>query len=224
MAPILGYWDVRGLGNAIRYLLSHANVDYEDKLYKCGGPPNFDRSEWLNEKFNLGLDFPNLPYYIHGDVKITQSQTILRYLARKHGFDGRTEEDKTRVDLAAAQVTDYHMDFVRIVYSPEYTKLKEAYENGLPDKLKLLTRFLGERKFITGYVTFADFMLFEYLEGQTFFKKDLLKDFPVLDEYHKRVRALEGVDKYFKSPGAITYPFNGAPAYFGGAYSDQLSK
>lgn len=222
MAPVLGYWDVRGLGNSIRYLLSHANVDYEDKLYKCGGPPDFNRSEWLNEKFTLGLAFPNLPYYIDGDVKLTQSQAILRHLARKHGLDGKTDADKDRVDLAAAQVSDYHMDFVRIVYNPDYKNLKEAYENGLPDKLKLLTSFLGDRKFVAGdYVTFADFIFFEYLEGQSYFKNDLLKDFPVLAEYHKRVRALDGVDKYFKSPKAITFPFNGAPAFFGGAFSAQ---
>lgn len=225
MAPVLGYWDVRGLGNSIRYLLSHANVDYEDKLYKCGGPPDFERSQWMNEKFNLGLDFPNLPYYIDGEVKLTQSQAILRHLARKYGLDGKTEADKCRVDVAVAQVTDYRMDFVRIVYNPDFAKLKEAYQNGLPDKLKLLTSFLGDRKFVAGdYVTFADFVFFEYLEGQSFFQKDLLKDFPALEEYHKRIRAVEGVDKYFKSPKAITFPFNGAPAYFGGAYSDQLSK
>lgn len=234
MAPVLGYWDVRGLGNPIRYLLTHANVDYEEKLYKCGGPPEFDRTMWLNDKFNLGLDFPNLPYYIDGDVKLTQSQAILRHLARKHGLDGKTEAEKARVDMAVSQLTDNHMDFVRLVYNPEFAQLKDAYVNGDPakgfrvsmaDKLKLLTSFLGDRKFVAGdYVTYADFVFFEYLEGQSFFKSDLLKDYPVLEEYHKRIRAVEGVDKYFKSPNAITFPFNGAPAYFGGAYSDQLSK
>uniref|UniRef100_A0A8C2M9K0 glutathione transferase n=1 Tax=Cricetulus griseus TaxID=10029 RepID=A0A8C2M9K0_CRIGR len=43
-------------------------------------------SQWLNEKFKLGLDFPNLPYLIDGSHKITQSNAILRYIARKHNL------------------------------------------------------------------------------------------------------------------------------------------
>lgn len=224
MAPLLGYWDVRGLGNSIRYLLNHVGVEFEDKLYKCGPPPNFDRSEWLNEKFTLGLDFPNLPYYIDEDVKLSQSGAILRYLAGKHGLNGKNLVDQARVDLLAAQVTDFHMDFVRIVYNPDYSNLKADYLKGLPEKLEKLVKFLGDRKFVAGdYVTFADFVFFEYLEGQSYFAKDLLKDYPVLEQYHQRVLALDGVDKYFKSAKAIKYPFNGAPAFFGGAYSDQLA-
>uniref|UniRef100_A0A8C5L044 glutathione transferase n=1 Tax=Jaculus jaculus TaxID=51337 RepID=A0A8C5L044_JACJA len=48
--------------------------------------PDYDRSQWLNEKFKLGLDFPNLPYLIDGTHKITQSNAILRYIARKHNL------------------------------------------------------------------------------------------------------------------------------------------
>ena len=45
-------------------------------------------------KFKLGLDFPNLPYLIDGNIKVTQSNAILRYLGRKFGLDGKTEADK----------------------------------------------------------------------------------------------------------------------------------
>ena len=31
-----------------------------------------------------GLPLPNLPYYIDGDLKLTQSMAILRHLGRKH--------------------------------------------------------------------------------------------------------------------------------------------
>ncbi|KAH9376989.1 hypothetical protein HPB48_018758 [Haemaphysalis longicornis] len=89
MAPVLGYWDVRALAQFIRNLLVYKGVKFEDKLYKFGPAPDFDRSDWLKEKFTLGLKFPNLPYYIDGDVKITQSLAILRYLGRKHDLSAR---------------------------------------------------------------------------------------------------------------------------------------
>ena len=68
----LGYWDLRGLVSPIKYLLAYRQVDYNDKVYKIGGAPDFDRSEWLADKESLGLDFPNLPYLIDGDVKLSQ--------------------------------------------------------------------------------------------------------------------------------------------------------
>lgn len=225
MAPVLGYWNVRGLGTPIRLLLEYAGVEHEEKLYKCGPPPDFERAEWLNEKFNLGLDFPNLPYYIDGDVKITQSRVILRYLGKKCGLMGKNDAEQLRVDLLDTQLADYQAEFVKLVYNPSFLELKENYIKGLADKLKALADFLGDRKFAAGdYVTYADFVLFEYLDVQSSLVNGLLKDYPALDQFHKRILALEAIDKYWQSPRAIKYPINGAPAYYGGEYSDQLLK
>lgn len=76
--PVVGYWDIRGLAEYIRLLLAYAGVDFEDKRYKYGEGPSLEslRGEWLKEKFNLGLDFPNLPYYIDSDVKLSQVRYI----------------------------------------------------------------------------------------------------------------------------------------------------
>ena len=226
MAPVLGYWNIRGLATPIRLLLEHAGVEYEEQLYDCGGPPTFDRSAWFDKKFTLGLDFPNLPYYLDGDVKLSQSHVILRYLAAKHNLAGNTDEARLRADLCAAQVMDYHMDYARMVaYNPEHEKNKPEYEKNLADRLKALTAFLGDRQFVAGdHVTYADFVLYEYLEGQVFFKPNVLEDFPALAKFHGRVNELESVMRYFSSPKAIKAPFNGAPAFIGGQYSDLMTK
>lgn len=217
--------NIQQLASPIRYLLEYANAPYEEKRYKCGPPPTFDRSEWLNEKFNFGFDFPNLPYYVDGDVKLTQSKVILQHLARKFGLDGKTEADKLRVELASAQLSDYSVAFYRMVYDPQFNELKKSYLADLPDKFKALSAFLGDRKFVAGdYVTYIDFVFFEFLEIHAFLEPGLLANYPVLDAYHKRVLALPAIDKYVKSDKFVKYPFNGAPAYFGGQFSDQLSK
>lgn len=224
MVLTLGYWDIRGLAAPIRYLLEYAGVQYTDKLYKAGPPPTFE-NDWLSEKPTLDMHFPNLPYILDGDVKLAQSEVIMRYLAAKHNLKGKTEKDQLMAELLASQVRDNHMAFVRIVYNPQFEELKDDYIKALPDKLKALEKFLGTNKYAVGdYVTYVDFVLFEYLELQAYFLKDLLKDYPVLEQYHKRILALDAIDKYFKSDRAIKYPFNGAPAYFGGKYSEQLSK
>lgn len=205
------------LAAPIRYLLEYVDQPYEEKHYKFGPAPKFDKEEWFKEKFNLGLDFPNLPYYIDGDIKMSQSKVILRHLGRKHKLDGKTEADKVRVDLALDQTNDYFMQFVQLVYNADYENLKAEYLNNLPDKLKALSNFLGNHKFVAGdYVTFADFTLLEFLESQVAFSDDVLKNFPTLEAYHKRVLSLPGVEKYFKSDRFIKYPFFSPFANFNG--------
>jgi glutathione S-transferase len=73
--PTLGYWDIRGLAEPIRYLLKYAGVKFNDKRYEFGPGSSMTelesiRKNWSPDKFNLGLDFPNLPFYIDGDLKV----------------------------------------------------------------------------------------------------------------------------------------------------------
>jgi glutathione S-transferase len=61
----VGYWGIRGLGQVPRLLLSYSGVEFDDQLYS-------DREKWFgDDKINLGLNFPNLPYLIDGEYNIT---------------------------------------------------------------------------------------------------------------------------------------------------------
>ena len=67
--PELGYWAIRGLAQPIRLLLNYTGTEFVDKKYEVtGSAPNWDVSSWFGIKFSLGLDFPNLPYYMDGKV------------------------------------------------------------------------------------------------------------------------------------------------------------
>ena len=80
MAPMkIGYWDIRGFAEPIRMLLKHLNIEFEETRYGFGNESGASfphRDEWLAEKFTLGLDFPNLPYLIDGDFKMTEVCTF----------------------------------------------------------------------------------------------------------------------------------------------------
>ncbi|KAB8151304.1 glutathione S-transferase Mu, partial [Raoultella ornithinolytica] len=124
MPMTLGYWDIRGLAHAIRLLLEYTETSYEERRYTMGDAPDYDQSQWLNEKFKLGLDFPNLPYLIDGPNKITQSNAILRYIARKHNLCGETEEERIHVDILENQVMDTRWQLVMLCFSPDFEKNK----------------------------------------------------------------------------------------------------
>ena len=50
MAPVLCYWDIRGLAQPIRLLLAHTGTEYEDRQLSCGPGPKFDKSCWFDNK------------------------------------------------------------------------------------------------------------------------------------------------------------------------------
>ena len=78
---IIGYWAIRGLGRHLVLVAEYVGANYELKNYVQGPGPDFSREGWLSEKFTLGLDFPNLPFLIDGDFKITETLAIARYIA-----------------------------------------------------------------------------------------------------------------------------------------------
>ncbi|XP_028652916.1 glutathione S-transferase Mu 1-like [Erpetoichthys calabaricus] len=216
MAVILGYWDIRGLAQPIRLLLEYTETKYEDKLYSCGEAPNYDKSCWFNEKDKLGLDFPNLPYLIDGDVKITQSNAILRYIARKHSMCGETEEESIRVDQLENQLMDFRNGFVMLCYNPDYEKKRPGYLENLPNVLKLFSSYLGERKWLAGEkITFVDFIMYELLDQHVMFETTCLKDFKNLKEFLSRFEALDKIAAYMKSKHFIKHPVNNKMASWG---------
>ncbi|CAL1285170.1 unnamed protein product [Larinioides sclopetarius] len=210
--PTLGYWGYRGLGAPIKYLLYFKNVDFEDKRYQEN-----DRSSWEKVKFSLNLDFPNLPYYIDGNIRLTQSNTILRYLAGKYGLDGKTEEEKLRVSLAEQQITDFRESFIRVVHSENVEKLKPDFVAKVPAQLKFVANFLGNRKFLAGdSVTYVDFMAYDTIDFYRYLIPNVLADFPTLRDYQERVKSLPGLQNYLKSSTYSRWPIFSPRAHWGG--------
>lgn len=74
---LLRYWPGAWKGNSIRLLLEYVGADYEEIRYS--------QDKWFNDdKHNLGFNFPNLPYLIDGDLKLTESLNLLSYIPNKY--------------------------------------------------------------------------------------------------------------------------------------------
>ena len=90
-----------------------------------------------------------LPYLLDGKNRLTQSNAILRYIARKHNMckwgragdvrvahpgvgktkgdlldfwptGGDTEEERIRVDIMENQIMDFRMQLVQLCYNPDH--------------------------------------------------------------------------------------------------------
>ena len=166
--PTLGYWAIRGLGSQIRYELVYLGVDYKEDIYEQGDGPEYSRACWLDKKDTLGLQFPNLPYYIDGTMKVTEAMPIMKYIAYKYGPEllGGSPAEIAKVEMVAGIVTDLK----GAITMPCYTSGdRNAITMNLMEKVKPLVAFLGDKKFLVGdNVTYIDFVFFELIDFMTF--------------------------------------------------------
>ncbi|XP_047417887.1 glutathione S-transferase Mu 1-like [Sciurus carolinensis] len=203
------------LTHPIRLLLEYTDSSYEEKRYTLGDAPDYDRSQWLNEKFKLVLDFPNLPYLTDGTHRITQSNAILRYIARKHNLCGETEEEKIRVDILENQAMDTRTQLGRLCYNFDFEKLKPKYLEGLPKTMKLFSQFLGKRPWFAGdKITFVDFLAYDILDQHRLFEPKCLDAFPNLKDFMSRFESLRKFSAYMKSSRFLPRPVFAKMAYW----------
>ena len=73
--PTLGYWNIRGMAQSIRYQLIYQGIEYNEEIYEPAKGEDV-RANWMNVKHNLGIEFPNLPYFIDGKLKMSETLAI----------------------------------------------------------------------------------------------------------------------------------------------------
>ena len=161
---IHGYWNIRGVGEPIRYMLDYIDRPWDDVQYELGDAPDYSTDAWTSVKHNLGLDFPNIPYLIDGDIKITNSFAIMKYLAYQYAPElaGETIEGKAEIEMLYEKISDAK----KVITGPCYvgenrTKLVLMANK----KLEPLVKHLGDKKFLVeDKLTIIDFMMLELCE------------------------------------------------------------
>jgi glutathione S-transferase len=87
----------------------------------------------------LGLDFPNLPYLIRGDFKITESMAIANYIIRasKHPeLLGKTVEDQGKLEMLMFMFEDIYDTTLKIFFSRNHeTDRIKIYDSKVKAKI-----------------------------------------------------------------------------------------
>ncbi len=87
LGPVqLVYFDIRGRAELPRLIMHAAGQPFKDTVTE-------DKSE-----YESSLLFGQLPLFMDGDVKIVQSGAIVRYLAKKLGMCGKSDQDALLCD------------------------------------------------------------------------------------------------------------------------------
>ena len=208
----LVYWDIRGLAEPIRLMLEYCSVDYEEKRYSS------DEAEvWRKDKFQLGLDFPNLPYYVDGEIKISESMAIMKYIARKYGLFPGSEENKRKCDTAEGVIGDIRTHFAMMCYLPDFEKNKATFFEALPGKMELMNKYLTNNKWLAGdQLSYIDFVFSEWLSQLLLMEPKSLENYSNVTTYYDNFFKMEKISAYRKSKKFKKFPINGKTAQWGG--------
>jgi len=214
----LGYWPLRGYGEPSRLLLRYTETEWTDAEIPL---TEEGMKSWFGDKkLNLGLDFPNLPYLIDGDVKVTQSVAVIRHLGRKFNL-APSEADQTKADMFEQNISDLRESLSRIAYGSkdQFEAKKKEFVDKLPARVEEIGNFIGAGPYALGErITYVDFMALEYLDNLSHFSPETFESGPVPD-YINRMKSLPALKKFYESENcshktyAINAPFSNWPGW-----------
>lgn len=200
---VIQYFKCRGRAQALRYLA----VDNDLEL----GEDPFDESDWpaLKPKTPLG----QAPVLHDGDLHLAQSNAILRYVSRKHGFYGTNDREAGLIDMINDQQEDVRQTYFYFIYNEFETK-KEEFIKSLPAHLAIFEKFLGQNKGGAGFVvgdkiSFADYNIFDLLDNLQILSPTILDGFPKLKGFHSRIASRDKIAKYRSTDAFKKLPVNG---------------
>eukprot|EP00730_Choanoeca_flexa_P012380 TRINITY_DN4114_c0_g1_i1.p1 TRINITY_DN4114_c0_g1~~TRINITY_DN4114_c0_g1_i1.p1 ORF type:complete len:231 (+),score=64.25 TRINITY_DN4114_c0_g1_i1:66-758(+) len=217
------YWDIRGLAAGTRMLLWYCgDRDFNDKRYKQGQAPDFSREEWLKDKYQLNLDFPNLPYLIDEkkNVRMTQSLAIMAYIAKqlKPELLAGAGAQAELVDMLAQQAFDLRNAMVRCFYGAKCQADVDTFcSDTLTHHLEAFEKYLSTSKregaFLAGALTWVDFFFAEHVDQLVVLFEGILDKYPSIEAYHQAFFDLAEIKSFKASPYYMVGPINNNSAF-----------
>ena len=200
----LGYWKIRGIAQPIRHLLSYTELEFEEVFYET-------KEKWYNEdKKNLGLVFPNIPYIIDGDFKLTESIAVAKYIIKKSGRTellGKDLQDEGKVENLIGVFNDALKDIKGLFWNKDYEALKTEALEKARSKLNYIRDFIGDNQFALGYLTLVDFYLAENLAYFETLYPSEKANYKFWWNIRKNLNNLPGIKAYYKRPNAVNGPY-----------------
>lgn len=217
------YWNIMGLAQAIRLTLACAKVDWVDVRIDAGNPtmPDYKKA-WTDAKPSLSIPFPNLPYYMDERVKLTQSNTILRYLGRTHGLMGMREHE---TDLFIDQLSDIDGAITRCCYGRGADAVLDLFKEKASAWLDAFQPFLEKASgFLSGSEpTVADCKFYVLLQKMSMIQDQLgnAETAEILGkewivQYLKRFEAIPSIKDYMDSTNFMKSGMNNPHAKWSG--------
>eukprot|EP00755_Sulcionema_specki_P039535 Sspe_Gene.113000::Locus_96862_Transcript_1_1_Confidence_1.000_Length_1055::g.113000::m.113000/K00799/GST, gst; glutathione S-transferase len=158
------------------------------------------------------IPFVNLPYLIDGDLRMSQSNSILRHLARRYDLMG---PNPSLTDLVLDAVTD--IDTGLIWHAQKASTIRAWRKDKGRPALEMLSKNLRASYFASSdSPTVADFKTYELLHKIRQAMPEETATFPNLLAFSSRIESLPAVSKFLSLRRNSSLPFFNPHVAFGG--------
>ena len=142
---VLRYWDGRGLGDQVRFVLEYTGHPYDEVHVKS-------RQEFLSLRGDYGstaqevdgelkaspikLMFGQVPLLEMDGVNVVQTRAIVQTLARRYGLYGETPVEAAKVDMLINGIMDARQPLLVARFSDDPTESLAAFSKGPLPKVR----------------------------------------------------------------------------------------
>ncbi|BES88189.1 unnamed protein product [Nesidiocoris tenuis] len=189
----LTYFDKKGRGEPIRWLLSYLNKEFEDKRIQI--------EEW--PKIRNGILFGQLPVLDVNGKRLYQTDAICRYLAREGNLAGDNSLESQEIDSIVGSYTDLFTAVVPL-WSVSDPKEKEELKDKLksttiPSYFKIYDDIAKSGYLANGKLSWADIFFIATLSTLDYLlSSDVIADYPNLVALRTKIINLPGIKEWIE--------------------------
>ncbi|XP_010772927.1 glutathione S-transferase 3-like [Notothenia coriiceps] len=197
---VLHYFNGRGKMESIRWLLTVAEVEFDEVFLTT-------REQYLKLLSDGDLMFQQVPLVKMDGMKLVQTKAILNYIAEKHNLHGKDLKDKLMVNTHSEGVMDLMEMIMMLPFAADVKTKLDNIQNKAKDRyLPVFEKALsGPIYLVGGRLSCADVQLLEctlMLEEKF---ADILAEFPNLKSFQGRMTSIPAVSRFLQ-PGSKRKP------------------
>jgi glutathione S-transferase len=194
----LYYFNGRGRAEVSRLIFAAVGQKFEDIRY--------EQSEWPAQKNKMPLG--QMPLLEYDGIKIPQSITIARFLAKQFQLAGRDNVEQAKADAVVDTISDMSAKFVPLRMEKDEAKkqegLRKFFSEELPkhlQNLEVLGKLYGNGgPFCLGnYLTWADLCLYNVGENLLQIDGHCFNNYPWLKYNRQEVERQPKISAYLNS-------------------------
>ncbi|XP_034004163.1 glutathione S-transferase 3-like [Trematomus bernacchii] len=191
---VLHYFNGRGKMESIRWLLTVAEVEFDEVFLTT-------REQYLKLLSDGDLMFQQVPFVEMDGMKLVQTKAILNYIAEKHNLHGKDLKDKLMVNTHSEGLMDLMEMIMTLPFAADVKTKLDNIQNKAKDRyLPVFEKALsGPIYLVGGRLSCADVQLLEctlMLEEKF---AGILAEFPNLKSFRGRMTRIPAVSRFLQS-------------------------
>uniref|UniRef100_A0A069DQM9 glutathione transferase n=1 Tax=Panstrongylus megistus TaxID=65343 RepID=A0A069DQM9_9HEMI len=188
------YFNIMGLGEPIRYMLSYLGEDFEDNRIN-------DYRKWQTQ-IKSKMPFGKLPLLEIDDKKVHQTIAICRYLGKKAKLVGDNDWEDLEIDIIIDTLSDFRSAIWSYFYNRDEENKKRVKEPLFNVTIPLYLGKFDNIIKVNGYLangklSWADIYFVAILEYFSFMiEQDIVTNYESISQLRDKIHSIPNIKKW----------------------------